>query len=309
MKFYRLLDRLPWVRESLERKLGFTLFVASQLTLLIYITVKFSFGSQLEPGILLLIASFNLGSWVAAYVAMRFLLHPIEATAETLRAYLEGSPVDVLPQDGHDIFGQLMRDAEYLGRRAEVDSTHLTLAIDDDLITGLYSRRAGERHLMEDVARSERGMMKFHLAYFALQKTSEIGARYGNSKIDALLQHVAGLFRLNIRRGDWVARWSDQLFVVGFCDMKQIHDAVGRIHQIIEQSPFSLAPGEMHSPVAICGVCEHVAGMELEELYDLAGGAIHRAERALDSSERSDRVVVIIPEPRIDPELAALMEV
>ena len=308
VKFYRLLDGLPWVRESLERKLGFTLFLGSQLALLIYIAIKFSFGSPLEPGILLLVASFNLGSWVAAYVAMRLLLQPIEATAAALRAHLERRPVEVLPQDGHDIFGQLMRDADYIGKRAEMDSSQLNRAIDDDLITGLYSRRAGRRHLLEDVARSERGRMKFHLAFFSLHKISEIGTRFGNDKLDALLQHVASLFKLNTRRGDWVARWSDHLFVVGFCDNNQIHETVGRIHKIIEQSPFAVAPGEMRSPVAVCGVCEHVVGMEVQKFYDLARGAMHRAERALDSSEPSERVLVIIPEERLDAELEAFIE-
>ncbi len=307
MKFYRLLDSLPWVRESLERKLGFALFIGSQLSLLIYIIAKVAVGSPFEPGILLLIASFNLGSWVAAYVAMRLLLQPIEATAEALRAYLERRPVDVLPQDGHDIFGQLMRDADYIGKRAEMDSSQLNRAIDDDLLTGVYSRRAGKRHMLEDVARSERGRMKFHLAFISLHKMSEIGTQFGNDKVDALLQHVASLFKLNTRRGDWVARWSDHLFVVGFCDNNQIQDTVGRIHKIIEQSPFAVAPGEMRSPIAVCGVCEHVVGMEVQKSYDLTRSAMHRAESALDSKERGDRVVVIIPEQLLDTELAELM--
>ena len=202
MKFYRLLDSLPWVRNSLERKLGFTLFVGSQLTLLIYVAIKLIVGSPLEPGILLLVASFNLGSWVAAYVAMRFFLQPIEATANALRAYLERRPVDVLPQDGHDILGQLMRDADYIGKRAEMDASQLNRAVDDDRLTGLYSRRAGKRRLLEDAARSDRGKMKFHFAFFSLHGIRDIGTRQGNDKLDGMLQHVASLFTLNTRRID-----------------------------------------------------------------------------------------------------------
>ena len=308
MKFYRLLDSIPWVRESLERKLGFILFIDSQLTLLFYILVKLVFGSPLEPGILLLVTSFNLGSWVAAYIAMRFLLQPIEATAAALRAYLERRPVEVLPQDGHDIFGQLMRDADYIGKRAELDSSQLNRVIDDDLLTGLYSRRAGKRHMLEDVARSERGRMKFHLAFFSLHQLGDIGTRHGNDKIDALLQHVAGLLKLNTRRADWVARWNDHLFAVGFCDNKQIHETASRIHKILEQSPIAVMPDEMRAPVVACGVCEHVPGMDVQRFYDLARGAAQRAENGIDAKERMSRVIVIIPEPAMDPELKALME-
>ena len=83
---YRFLDKIPWVRESLPRKPGILLFIATQLTLLLYVFAKDAVSSPTEPGILLLIASFNLGSWVAAYVMMRFFLRPIEATAAALRA-------------------------------------------------------------------------------------------------------------------------------------------------------------------------------------------------------------------------------
>jgi hypothetical protein len=168
VKFYRLLDSIPWVRDHLERKLGLVLFIGTQLTLVFYIAVKLAFDSPLEAGILLLVASFNLGAWVAAYLSMRIFLKPVEATAEALRAYLERRPVPVLPSDGHDIVGQLMRDADYIGKRTELESTQLKRAVDDDLLTGLYSRGAGKRRLLEDAARSERGKMKFHFAFFSL---------------------------------------------------------------------------------------------------------------------------------------------
>ena len=105
MPLYRFLDKIPWVRESLPRKRGTLLFIATQLTLLLDVFAKDAVSSPTAPGILLLIASFNLGSWVAVYVMMRFFLRPIEATVAALRAYIERRPVEHLPQDGHDVFG------------------------------------------------------------------------------------------------------------------------------------------------------------------------------------------------------------
>ena len=308
MKFYRLLEAIPWVRESLERKLGLILLIGSQLTLLIYVGVKLALDSFIEPGIVLLVASFNLGSWVAAYVAMRYFLQPIEATAGALRAYLERRPVDVLPQDGHDIFGQLMRDADYIGKRAEMDATELNRAIDDDLLTGLYSRRAGKRRMLEDVARSERGKMLFHFAFFSMHELSDIGTRHGNDKIDAMLQHIATLFKLNTRRTDWVARWNEHLFAIGFSDNKQIRETMARLHQILEESPFAIAPGEMRSPIVACGVCAHTPGMEVQKFYEMTRDAMRNAELALKSPDRGSRVVVVIPAPEIDPELKAMLQ-
>jgi diguanylate cyclase (GGDEF)-like protein len=308
LKFYRLLDAIPWVRDRIERKLGLVLFVGSQLTLLIYIGVKIALKSPLEPGIVLLVASFNLGSTVAGYLAMRLFLKPIEATADALRAYLERRPVAVLPQDGHDVFGQLMRDADYIGKRAELDSSQLQRAVDDDLLTGLYSRRAGKRRLLEDTARSERGNMKFHFAFFSLHGLSDVGTRHGNERLDAMLQHIAMLFKMNTRRTDWVARWNDHLFGVGFCNNTQIRETVERIHQILEESPFKVAPGEMRCPIVACGVCEHASGLPMQKFYEMARDAMRGAENAVNSGDRAGRVVVMSADPVIDPELQALME-
>ena len=308
VKFYRFLDRLPWLRGSLPRKLGVILFLGSQITLLIYVMAKLAFSSAMEPGILLLVASFNLGSCVAAYVAMRFFLKPIEATADALRAYIERRPVEYLPQDGHDVFGQLMRDADYIGKRTELESSQLQRAIDDDVLTGLYSRRAGKRRMIEDAARSDRGQHKFHLAFFSMHSISDIGTRHGNDRVDALLKHVATILTLNTRRADWVARWNDHLFAVGFSDNKQIFETLGRIHQILEQSPFDVAPGEKRSPIVACGVCLHIPGMDLQRFYEMARDAMRAAESALKSAEPRQRVVVVSPEIPIDPELKALLE-
>ena len=306
---YRFLDKIPWVRESLPRKLGTLLFIATQLTLLLYVFAKHALSSPTEPGILLLIGSFNLGSWVAAYVMLRFFLRPIEATAEALRAYIERRPAGHLPQDGHDVFGQLMRDADYVGKRTELESSQLQRALDDDVLTGLYSRRAGKRRVLEDAARSDRGTMAFHFAFFSLHSLNDIGIRHGNEKIDALLKHVSTLFAVNTRRSDWVARWNEHRFAIGFCNNTKIVDTVRRLHQLLEQSPFEVSPGERRSPIVACGVCFHVPRTDLQQFYDAARDAMHKAEKALASSDPGDRVVIVSsPAPPIDPELTALLE-
>ena len=46
-----------------------------------------------------------------------------------------------------------MRDADYIGKRQELDSRSCSVPWDDDLLTGLYSRRAAKRRLPKNVAR------------------------------------------------------------------------------------------------------------------------------------------------------------
>ncbi len=308
MKFYHLLDSIPWVRDNLPRRLGFVLFLGSQLTLLIYLIVMKVLDARLDSGVILTVASFNLGAWVACYLAMRLFLKPVEATAEVLRAYLERRTVGVLPQSGRDLVGQLMRDADYIGKRVELEASQLARAVDDDLLTGLYSRGAGKRRLMEDVARSERGKMTFHFAFVSVHNLSDIGVRHGNTKVDAILQHLSNLLTINTRRSDWVARWSDHLFAIGFCDNTQITETMRRIHNVLEQSPLEVAPGEKRAPIACCGAVLHRPGTRLQTFYELARDAMRAAEAHVQAGDAQKRVVVISPEPVIDPELKALIE-
>ncbi|MBL8520538.1 MAG: diguanylate cyclase [Betaproteobacteria bacterium] len=307
MWFYKLLDAIPWVRESLPRKLGFMLFIATQVTLVLFMLAKVALNSPLDWGIVLMVASFNLGSWVAGYLGMRLFLQPVEATAGVLRAYLERRPVDVLPVHGHDIVGQLMRDADYIGKRQELDSTQVLRAVDEDLLTGLYSRRAGKRRLLEDVARSDRGQMRLHFAFISLHGLTDLGRQHGNDRIDDLLRHVAALLRVNSRRSDWVARWSEHLFAIGFCDNGKIDETIARLHGVLEKSPYEIVPGKLAAPIAAIGVAEHAAGVDMQVFYDQARAAMKTAEQGLASREAQQRIHIVRLERPLDAEMKALM--
>lgn len=59
------------------------------------------------------------------------------------------------------MFGQLMRDADYVGMRTELELSQWQRALDDDVLTGLYSRRAGKRRVLEEATRSWRAACAF----------------------------------------------------------------------------------------------------------------------------------------------------
>jgi diguanylate cyclase (GGDEF)-like protein len=307
MWLYRLLDSIPWVRESLARKLGFVLFAGTQVTLLIFLALKVALGSPLDPGVILTVVSFNLGSWVAAYLSMRLFLQPVEATAEVLRAYLERRPAKELPFTGHDIVGQLMRDAGYIGKRQELDASQLHRVADEDILTGHYSRRAGKRRLMEDVARSDRGQMKLHFSFVSLHGMTELGRLHGNGRVDALLQHVAALLRVNTRRSDWVARWNEHLFAIGYCDNAQIAETIARLHAVIEKSPFEIVPGTHVAPIVAIGVAEHAPGVDMQVLYEQTRKAMTGAENSLHAADASLRIRIVQIEAPLDAELKSLL--
>ncbi len=292
MKLYRLLDSIPWARTHFERKLGLTLFVASQFTLVIYVALKFIHGSPLEPGLVLILGCFGLGTWLAAYVLMRLLLAPLDQTATELRNHLERRATVSLPAQYTDVVGQLMRDASYIARRARKDADYLLQHGETDPLTGFYTRNSGRRRLGEDVARAERHGSLLHFSYISLDGLNEYAAQYGNDAIDNIIRHAASMLQHNLRKTDWVVRWSEQLFAVGFQANTQAHETIARLQSIIENSPFEIAPGVMIAPVVCCGVGIFAKGATINTLQTAAAEALLKAQATTTQNNPLSRIVI-----------------
>ena len=292
MKLYRLLDSIPWARTHFERKLGLTLFVASQLTLVIYVTLKFIYGSPLEPGLVLILASFGLGTWLVTYILIGLLLAPLHHTAAELRNHLERRAMVNLPTQYTDVVGQLMRDAGYLARRARKDADYLLQSDETDPLTGFYTRNSGRRRLGEDVARAERHNSSLHFSFLSLDGLNQYAADYGNDAVDTLIRHAASLLEHNLRKSDWVVRWSEQLFAVGFQGNTQPHETIARLQGIIEKSPLEIAPGTMVAPVVCCGVGIFTKGATTNALQTAAAEALLKAQSAMTQSDPLNRIVM-----------------
>ncbi len=75
-----------------------------------------------------------------------------------------------------------------------------------------------------------------------------------------MISHVAALLQLNTRRGDWVARWGGDEFVVGLHRNRALKMVMERIVKAIETTPCEISPG-VETYVAIsCGVAEYLFG-------------------------------------------------
>ena len=138
----------------------------------------------------------------------------------------------------------------------------------------------------------------FHFAFFALHGLKEPAAKHGNAPIDQLIAHAASLLQLNTRKGDWIARWSDHLFAVGFCGNNQIHESLTRIHSILERSPIDAAPGLSLGMKVACGAVSFAPGMTPQTLYDHCVDALLKAQKSLDAADANLRVQMHVPMPQ-----------
>ena len=99
--------------------------------------------------------------------------------------------------------------------------------------------------------------------------------------------HLAALLQLNTRRGDWVARWGGDEFVVGLHRNRALKMVIERIVKAISASPCEIAPGlELRVSVS-CGVAEYRFGSGPEGVLADADKAMYAAKQFAHADGRS----------------------
>jgi diguanylate cyclase (GGDEF)-like protein len=262
MGIYRRLVEIPALRGSYARKFAVAAFVSAQTPLVVFIiyllVARTDWSSMLPLLAALLLAS--VAGFLGTLWLLREILVPIDLTAEALRTYLESRTLPDLPVSFPDQAGRLMEGTQYTLTQLNETINRLERVSDSDDLTGIYNRRAGEKRLTEEIARAERDLETFQVAFFDLNGFKEINAEHGHSAGDACISHVAALLQLNTRRGDWVARWGADEFIVGLHRNRAVKQVMERIVAAIEASPCEITPGlELKITVSV-GVTEYRFG-------------------------------------------------
>jgi len=282
MPMYRLLADVALVRDSYAAKFALAAFLGVMIPLLffvLYLLVARADWPSMYPVLAALVLACFAG-FLGTMWMVRELLVPIDLTAETLRSYIDSRKVPDLPTHFPDRAGRLMEGTQYTLSQLHETIRRLERVSDTDDLTGIYNRRAGEKRLAEEVARAERDLQSFQLAFFDINRFKEINDRHGHSAGDACISHVAALLQLNTRRGDWVARWGGDEFVVGLHRNRALKMVMERIVKAIETSPCEIAPGlELRVSVA-CGVAEYRFGDGPPGLLADADKAMYAAKEA-----------------------------
>ena len=126
-------------------------------------------------------------------------------------------------------------------------------------------------------SRAERDLQTFQVAVFDINEFKLVNDRFGHSAGDACISHVAALLQLNTRRGDWVARWGADEFVVGLHRNRVLKPVITRLMKAIEGSPCEIMPGQELTIRLACGVAEYRFGSG-------AVGLLADADHALDAA-------------------------
>ena len=281
--YRRLADRGP-LRESYAGKFALAAFVGVLIplaTFILYLLVARAEWTEMYPALAALVLACFAGFLGTLWI-LRELLMPIELTAQALRDYIDRRKLPDLPVHFPDRAGRLMEGTQYTLAQLHETITRLERVSDTDDLAGVYNRRAGDKRLGEEVARAERDLQSFQLAMFDVNGLGEVNERHGHSAGDAVLSHLAALLQLNTRRGDWVARWGGDEFIVGLHRNRALKMVMERIMKAVASSPCEIAPGlELRVPVS-CGVAEYRFGSG-------AAGVLADASRALDAAREASR--------------------
>jgi diguanylate cyclase (GGDEF)-like protein len=276
MSVYRRLAAFRPLRESYAGKFALAAFIGGIGPLamfVIYLLLARRDWAELYPLVAALVLACFAG-FLGSLWLLRELLTPIDLTAEALRDYIDSRKLPDLPADFPDRAGKLMEGTQYTLTQLNDTINRLERVSDTDELTGVYNRRAGEKRLAEEVARAERELHPFHLVFIDINDFKHINDRYGHSAGDACISHLAALLQLNTRRGDWVARWGGDEFVIGLHRNRQLRMVIDRILKAVSTSPVEMIPGvELRLSIS-AGVAE----------YRLGGGAhglVADADRAM----------------------------
>ena len=289
MTLYRRLAELGPLSESYAGKFALAAFIGVLLPLaafIVYLLLSRTDWETMYPALAALVLACFAGFLGTMWI-LRELLMPIELTAEALRNYIDSRKLPDLPVHFQDRAGRLMEGTQYTLSQLNETINRLERVSDTDDLTGIYNRRAGEKRLAEEVARAERDLQTFQLAFFDINDFKAINDKHGHSAGDACISHVAALLQLNTRRGDWVARWGGDEFVVGLHRNRALKMVMERIIKAISASPCEIAPGlELRVSVS-CGVAEYRFGSGPPGVLADADKAMYAAKQFSHADGRS----------------------
>ena len=281
MAIYRRLAEAGPFAESYASKFALAAFVGVLIplaTFIVFLMLSRTDWSETYPALAALVLACFAGFLGTMWI-LRELLAPIELTAQALRAYIDSRSLPDLPVHLKDRAGRLMEGTQYTLTQLHETITRLERVSDTDDLTGIYNRRAGDKRLAEEVARAERDLQTFQLAFFDVNEFKQINDSHGHSAGDAVISHIAALLQLNTRRGDWVSRWGGDEFVVGLHRNRALKMVMERIIKAIGASPCEIAPGlELRVGVS-CGVAEYRFGSGSEGVLADADKAMYAAKQ------------------------------
>ena len=171
----------------------------------------------------------------------------------------------------------------------------------EDPLTGLLNRRGFEEAARKQIAKAKGRC--FSVAVCDIDHFKAINDACGHVDGDAVLVKVAELLREKLRRGDVVARFGGEEFVMLLSDIhrEDARDLIERLRRAVEDVRFGSEGLKWRRITASFGIAEYRVGEELEDV-------IRRADKMLYVAKRNGRNSALVDWLRLEVQVEMLTE-
>jgi diguanylate cyclase (GGDEF)-like protein/PAS domain S-box-containing protein len=196
---------------------------------------------------------------------------------------LDGKPFEteisldaVKLENGEVIIQSIIRD---ITRRKQAEETIRQFAYHDTL-TGLPNRRLLYDRFNLEIANAARGKRTFAIMMFDIDHFKSINDSLGHHTGDLLLQNVAYRIRSNLRKGDTLARFGGDEFIVLLPEVTRENEAETIARKLLRafKKPFTCAEHDVFVTTSI-GIAMYPGdGQDMETLIRHADRALYQAK-------------------------------
>ncbi len=170
-------------------------------------------------------------------------------------------------------------------------NAQLDLLYKSDRLTGIANRHVLDEELEKELARSTRYGTPFSLIMLDIDWFKNINDTYGHYNGDTVLQKIAKLLELHIRKTDVLGRWGGEEFLI-ICSQTDLFGA-RKMAEHLRESIEQLDYGFMEEKVtASFGVAPYIQG-------DTSVSIIKRVDAALYRAKDASRNCVVVAEDNI----------
>ena len=279
---YGIFDRIPFLKGKYAQKFAAATVIAVVPPLVILLSYLL-FANDVSENAKRLLPALGL-TYLGGFMAMLWLhqglLAPVVMSSTAMKKYLDDgrAPQMNSPAGFYDEAGRLMGRTQYVLELLERWGARIESLTDLDDITGVYTRRAGEKRLGEEIARSERDDTTFHILLVDMRAFSAVREEHGYGAGDVCLVQIAADLIANTRKGDWIARWGNDRVLVGLHRNRSAKLVTDRILHAIDSVPCQVGPGKEIAVRVSCAVMEYRLGLGPERLLQRLDEALAEAK-------------------------------
>ncbi|MBI3973345.1 MAG: diguanylate cyclase [Chloroflexi bacterium] len=176
---------------------------------------------------------------------------------------------------------------------------HLSALAEVDGKTGLHNSRYFERMAQAELAHSQRVKRPLALLFADLDHFKDVNDRFGHAAGDEVLQQIGSLLARTVRKGDLLARFGGEEFVVLLpgTDADEASYLAERIRSAVSDQLITLANGDTLQCTVSIGVASFPQdGTNFAQLFEQADAAMYRAKQSRNAVAR---VEAFPPVPRL----------